>query len=90
MKQFLAGVLVTTSLLLVGFQNQKPKPTYTYTVTEFYPGYQKFGATLMTPKILNSQLNLYSKRYGQLKQVVLIDNVLRDQHTAHFYWEKEN
>jgi hypothetical protein len=58
MKNFVTGVLVTSALLLVGFQDKKPKTRYSYQV-------QKVGV----PRAWQTQLNYVSSKGGRLVSV---------------------
>ena len=101
MKQFFAGMLCVSSLMLVGFQQPKKEKQYEYRITED-SGYERFetGSPFGTRNNRNIKTKTIcddSDKYGKLVQVVLLKNKRTDlpglevigEYTAHYYWEKE-
>jgi len=81
MKNFVAGVLVTSSLLLVGFQGKKPTPRYSYQ-------WQKAGLRLGW----QSQLNAGAAKGGRLVHVTFDgggDDNVGGGYPQYFFWEFE-
>ena len=74
MKNFVAGVLVTSSLLLVGFQGKKPKTRYSYQ-------WQLAGPFSRW----QSQFNTATAKGGRLVQVANG----ADSDPRYFFWEFE-
>ena len=98
MKQFFAGMLCMSSLMLLGFQFQvrmlnpgpNQKVNYTYAITEHGPHYGKFDESNQFGKLHNKVINQYASLHGRLIQIVMLKERVDSQHTLHYYWEKKH
>ncbi|MBO53328.1 MAG: hypothetical protein CMJ69_21435 [Planctomycetaceae bacterium] len=74
MKNFVAGVLVTSALLLVGFQGKKARPRYSYQVQ------------IVKGQNIQANLNAVAGRGGRLAHVAFEG---QSGFPVYFYWEFE-
>ena len=85
MKNFVAGVLVTSALLLVGFQGKKARPRYSYQIQKV-PGQNIQANVNAVARHIQANLNAVARRGGRLAHVAFEGP---SGFPVYFYWEFE-